>query len=177
MTVTRVLVVCTANVCRSPMAEQLLRHRLGDARVEVASAGVAARSGQPMSPLAQAVLREVGVPVLTHESRRLEPELVTAADLVLTATREHRTAVVGESPRALRRTFTIRELARLARAAGAGGPDGPRVPDVARLRGAVPPHDPGADDLDDPHGGPRAGYLACRDLLMADLDAIAPLLR
>jgi protein-tyrosine phosphatase len=167
----RLLVVCTANICRSPMAQSMLVHRLGPAW-QVASAGTLARPGQPMTPMAAEVVAARGIPLVEHRSRRLEPALVEAADLILTATREHRAAVVGMVPRALRRTVTLRELARLARL---GGPAA-SVAELVALRGAVVPARPEDDDLEDPYGGPREGYEQCAALVAADLDAILPAL-
>ncbi|MEZ0493332.1 low molecular weight phosphatase family protein [Kineococcus sp. TBRC 1896] len=164
-----VLLVCTANVSRSPMAASLLRHhlleRFGEraATIRVASAGTAALAGVPVDRDVATVLRTLGRPDLTggDPARQLDAGLVRAADLVLTMTREQRGAVIALVPPAQRRVFTVLELARIARMLGAQG----RLPASASpatgwkaLVGAAPawrgptaPRDPAGDDVDDVH--------------------------
>lgn len=115
----RILVVCTGNVCRSPLAEQLLQTRLG-ARALVRSAGVQGLDDAPMDPDAAAELVRRGGDPAGFRSRRLQPIDIRAADLVLTMTIAQRSQVLTEEPTALDRTFTLRELAHLL-----GSPDGP----------------------------------------------------
>lgn len=109
----RVLFVCIGNVCRSPFGERLLAERVRGSGIEVASAGVSALVGEPMSPEAAAQLEQHGGSAEGFVSRQLTPSMVREADLVLTATRELRSRVLAESPAALRRTFTVLELAAL----------------------------------------------------------------
>ncbi len=70
-----ILLVCRANVCRSPMAEALLRHRLEQLglshRVRIASAGTSAVAGAPPDPRGRSVLAERGVPMTRRRSRPL----------------------------------------------------------------------------------------------------------
>jgi protein-tyrosine phosphatase len=127
----RVLFVCIGNVCRSPVGERLLAARLPRERFVVESAGVGAMVGYAMSKYAAAELRSYGGDSTAFAARQLEPEMVEQADLVLTATRELRSAVLAEAPNALRRTFTILEFAALAAAAEGQGPG-----DVVKWAGA-----------------------------------------
>jgi protein-tyrosine phosphatase len=109
-----VLVVCLGNLCRSPLAERLLRLRVADSPdVRVTSAGAHAVVGAPMDALAATELARLGGDPADFAARQLTSEVVTSADLVLTATRELRGQVVALAPSALKRTFTLLELATL----------------------------------------------------------------
>jgi protein-tyrosine phosphatase len=117
----RILLVCTGNICRSPLAERLMRVRLtaelGSAAADsfhVSSAGTRAWEGLSMDRTAARELLRLGGNPAGFRSRQLVAPQVEGADLVLTATVAHRSAVLSETPEALRRTFTIRELAVLA---------------------------------------------------------------
>lgn len=159
---TRILVVCTGNVCRSPLIERLLQAALDDAfepgAVDVGSAGTGALVGAPMDERAARVLQDLGGNAEDFIARRLEPRLVANASLVLTATREHRAAVVRLHPRALCHTFTVRELAALLSVADAGKlPADPaaRVAALAGLarqaRGRLPRQNLESLDIVDPY--------------------------
>lgn len=108
----RILIVCTANIRRSPMAEYLLRMALHQGgRIEVTSAGTRGFDNAPMDPPAAAQLRRLGGDPIGFRSRPLTDQLCEQADLILTAMRAHRSAVLERVPRALRRTFTLLEFA------------------------------------------------------------------
>ncbi len=116
----RILVVCTGNLCRSPLTERLLRTRL-DAGLgpyaeffQISSAGIRGLDAYEMDHRAAEELRRLGGDPSGFRSRSLTETQVTAADLVLTAGREHRSGVLREAPGALRRTFTLTEFANLA---------------------------------------------------------------
>ena len=95
----RILVVCIGNICRSPMAEGLLRLRLaGRTGVTVGSAGIAARVGEPADPMAQGLMRERGIDIAGHRARQLTPELAGAHDLVLVMEQEHERALLEIAP-------------------------------------------------------------------------------
>lgn len=114
-----VLVVCTGNVCRSPMAEMLFRAglaaRFGDRHTEISvtSAGTCVRPGSTLDERTADWLCDVGIDKRPFVPRQLDSQMITEAELVLTLTREHRRAVLGLTPKAVRYTFTLRELARL----------------------------------------------------------------
>src|SRR3954469_14787857 len=102
----RILVVCTGNICRSPMAQAFLadglRQRLGDEAFAehfvVESAGTHGLTGEPIEPSAAEVLGTHGVALDTFAARVLAAEHIEGADLVLTATRDQRAAVVTLAP-------------------------------------------------------------------------------
>ncbi|KGN31698.1 protein-tyrosine-phosphatase [Knoellia sinensis KCTC 19936] len=101
----RIAVVCTGNICRSPMGEWLLREALEDAgleTVEVSSAGTSSEeSGNPMDPRTVAVLRRNGHGDRGwsgHQARRFREEDFAAVDLVLAADRGHERALLRLAP-------------------------------------------------------------------------------
>lgn len=109
----RILAVCTANICRSPMVEILLRRRLDPKHFEVASAGIQGWREAPVDSMVVLELERFGASAEGFASRALEQQLVDDADLILTATSDHRSEVLSRYPHALRRTFTVREFASL----------------------------------------------------------------
>jgi protein-tyrosine phosphatase len=141
-----VLCVCTANVCRSPAAELLLRSglraRLGPAEaataVVVDSAGTWATPGRPVEPGTASALRRAGVDageVAAARSTRLTREAVAGADLVIASTAEHVRAVWRLQLASRHRTFTLGELARWTE--GISGDDLPAGSAGARLRALI----------------------------------------
>lgn len=190
MTPYRILVVCTANSCRSPMAERLLTGELtaaGVSDVVVTSAGTHARPygyvGRPMDPRADAELRRRGVQGGEEfRSRQLERPYAAAADLVLTADRSHRDAVAALEPAAARRSFTLRELAFLLVDVNAvtGRTVAERGAELARRaaggRGLSRPDQPSDFDLPDPVDGDPAGFTRCADRILAATTQLVSLL-
>jgi protein-tyrosine-phosphatase len=94
--ITNVLLVCTGNICRSPLAEALLLRTLKERGIEgvtVTSAGTGAWDGAPASEGAYLVGLERGLDLSGHRARLLTRELVEDADLILTMARHHRARV------------------------------------------------------------------------------------
>ncbi len=87
----KTLFVCTANLCRSPMAEAIFNDLADEAGLpfEAESAGVSAREGYDMAPYAREALSEIGVRVGGHRSRRTTERILDAADLILVMGRGH----------------------------------------------------------------------------------------
>ena len=113
-----ILVVCTGNTCRSPMAELLCRKMIadrlgcnisevGDRGVQVMSAGISAMIGSRPSPEAVGVMSEMGLNLSAHESQPLNEKLVKHADIIWTMTRAHRQAIVNQWPDAAVRTKVL----------------------------------------------------------------------
>jgi protein-tyrosine phosphatase len=153
-----ILTVCSGNICRSPIAQQLLRARLADAPTpfQVLSAGTIAASGQHMTDEAVAQSRRFGGRPDGHLSTPLSERLIARSQLVLTATRDHRAAVASLLPRASRVAFTLNQFARLAASidlaelASLASPID-RVAAVAAQRGYAQPETPEDDDIEDPY--------------------------
>lgn len=169
-----VLVVCTANVCRSPAAEIELRAALGPGGVRVTSAGLRARAGQTMAP---EIARLLGASPNDVVARQLTPEMIREADLLLTMTRRQRSVVVASVPASLRRTFTLREFAgltALAHKAGAVPDDGSLVERLAAVTVAAPRFRSGRsagddDDIEDPSEQGEAAYVQAVRLVRASV--------
>lgn len=88
-----ILVVCTGNICRSPMAEGLLRQMLSQGRgpgIHVHSAGTHGLDGEPAAAFAIQAVSEMGVDISGHRARSLDREMVSEADLILVMEPFHR---------------------------------------------------------------------------------------
>jgi protein-tyrosine phosphatase len=183
-----VLFVCTGNICRSPLAEQLFRSRTvgGGVLLSTSSAGTDARVGERMTPQAAALSLRYGGDPSQHRAVPIGAALIRESGLILTATRRHRAEVVSLVPRASRYTFTLREFARLVEAPretdAVGQPairTGPGfdleefVRDAASLRGHGPVMPTAADDdIVDPYRREQAVYDEAGSLIDEAITAI-----
>jgi protein-tyrosine phosphatase len=163
-----ILVVCTANRVRSPIAAALLTAECARRRadVKVSSAGLL-RGGHPAEPFAVEIGAEHGLDLARHVSRQVTSELLQRSDLVVAMTRDHLRQLAVVDPTALPRLLTLKDVARTfhrlpatglalreaVAAATAGRSIGSMLGDVAD------------DDVADPMGGPIEGYRA----LLAEL--------
>jgi protein-tyrosine phosphatase len=168
------------------LARQALANRPGAAvRVQISSAGSHAEAGHPMHPYTESTLRERGADPDGFASRRLSADLVTAADLILTADRQQRAACVTLAPSAVHRTFTLRQFGRFAEAFPAELLAGTSEPherllalrdQVKVLRAELPVVPGELADLADPVLGPPAAFERCADEISDVLDAIVDLI-
>lgn len=127
----KVLVICSGNICRSPMVAEYLRHRAAHAGLPhllVASAGTLGIEERPAAPEAIATLREVGLDLSSHRSRGIVESDVRSSDLIIAMARDHVEYMLGAFPEAAERILLLR----------------------AFETGTVP--DALADDLEDPIG-------------------------
>lgn len=149
-----VLVVCTANICRSPMGAALLRHALGGQpeplrSLQVRSAGVAARSGAPVTDYSAVSLRKVGIDISDHASRPVTQELLDGALAVLCMTEDHRASIAETARPAPANLWLFREF----------------MPAGSER------------EIPDPYGSPLRVYDACRDEMVEALPSLIEALR
>jgi protein-tyrosine-phosphatase len=151
---TAILVVCTGNICRSPMAEGFLRdaliRRFGERAPAVSSAGTIGWTGSPASPESVVAAGERGSDIEAHQARELRPQMIEGADLILCMAGEHREAVGDEVLEALPPAQPTDDPGALV----------DRVAAANELRfagGARNPHD---EDISDPLGLPLDTYRA-----------------
>jgi len=96
----KVLFVCTGNICRSPMAEGLLKKMAKNNQwpLEVQSAGLAAFNGVPATPEAVEACQEKGIDISIHQSQPLSKTLVLESTLILTMTDKHKESILRKMP-------------------------------------------------------------------------------
>ncbi len=158
-----ILVVCTANQCRSPLTAAVLRARLFSRAVDVTveSAGLG-ESGYAATPPTIEAAARAGFDLSDHLSSRLDADQLARADLVLGMERRHVREAVALDPHAWPHAFTLRELVRRGDAIGSR----PRGEDLAawlgRAHAGRRPADmlgtSREDDVADPTGDPLADY-------------------
>jgi tRNA threonylcarbamoyl adenosine modification protein (Sua5/YciO/YrdC/YwlC family) len=143
-----VLMICTGNTCRSPMAELLMRQRLAkhkncrpeeleDKGFIVRSAGLAAATGCPPAAEAVAIMHEHGMDLTPHETQPITEQMVRHADLILAMTSGHLASIVSRWPDAADRAMLL-------------------LPDEA--------------DVPDPIGSPVDAYRRCAELLKVGVE-------
>jgi protein-tyrosine-phosphatase len=144
-----IIVVCTANICRSPMAAALLQHALVAQpevfkSVRVTSAGVSARPGEPVSQNSVLALKKVGLDISQHRAQPLTQRMLDEAVAVLCMTDSHRAMIQLQADPVPRNLFLFREF----------------VP------GAV------EREIGDPYGGPLSVYEATRDEMVESIPSL-----
>lgn len=149
-----IVTVCTANICRSPMAEALLRHALGAQpeplkSLKIVSAGVAARPGDRVSENSVTALKKVGLDIKAHTSQPLTQELIENALAVICMTESHRAMIQFNFDPVPRHVYLFREFM-------------PRSADK---------------EIGDPYGGPLAEYEACRDEMVEAIPSLVEFLK
>ena len=167
---TEILVLCTANVCRSVMAGAFLARRLAAAgeAVRVSSAGLL-RDGDPPPTEVVSVMADHGIDVSGHRSRVADSGTLVTSDLILAMSRDQVRQVAVITPSIWSRVFTLKEFVRRSEQVGIR-PDGTPLAawreqaHVGRDRMALLGDSP-EDDIADPFGGPLEAYVSAAALI------------
>lgn len=149
-----IIVVCTANICRSPMAERLLAHALAAEPaplndLKVASAGISAYQGDPSSQNSLLALKSVNISLDDHRSQQISQELLDRAFAVFCMTQTHRSLIEAHFHRQPPYMYLFRELM--------GGNASLEIPD--------------------PFGRSLSHYETCRDAMVEAIPSILEFLR
>jgi protein-tyrosine-phosphatase len=149
-----IVAVCTANICRSPMAAALLGHALAAQRepmrsLKVVSAGVAARLGDNVSENSVLALKKVGLDISRHRSQPLTQEMLDDAVAVLCMTESHRAMIQIQADPVPRNLLLFRQFL-------AGTRD---------------------KEIGDPYGGPFSLYESVRDEMVESIPSLVEYLK
>lgn len=149
-----ILIVCTGNICRSPMGEGLLKHALSGQpeplkSLKVLSAGVASRTGEPISENSVTALKKAGIDISGQRSQALTQELLDGALAIFGMTESHR-AIIQLRAR-------------------------PIPPQLHLFREFLPP--PAEKEIGDPYGGPLKLYETCRDEMVEAIPSLIAFLK
>lgn len=173
-----VLVVCAANLVRSPVGEAALRagaDRHGFSSFHVSSGGISAAPGGPPPPELLEVVRFFFLDLSEHRSRVVTRDDVRRHDLVLAMTEEQRAAVQSLLPAATPRVFTVKEFVRLTAdlptLRAHDGDIGAWVQAAHRARPRTPAP-PQPEDVEDAYGRSMARYRACVKEIVGLMDRV-----
>ncbi len=149
-----IVTVCTANICRSPMAEALLRHALKAQpeplkSIKIVSAGVAARPGDRVSENSVTALKKVGLDIKAHTSQPLTKQLLDEAVAIFCMTESHRAMIQLTFDPVPRHVYLFREF----------------MPRAAEK------------EIGDPYGGPLNEYESCRDEMVEAIPSLVEFLK
>lgn len=121
MKFSRILIVCTGNICRSPVAEALLKARVPQV---VESAGIGALVGREVDPSARRLAAEGGLDLSRHRARQITQDVINHADLILVMSENQRRAIGHIAPAATGKTMLFgRWLGEGAKSGGEEIPD------------------------------------------------------
>ncbi|GAA0841525.1 protein-tyrosine-phosphatase [Marinobacter szutsaonensis] len=103
-----ILIVCVGNICRSPMAEYLLRARLHEqSGKQIHSAGIGALVDKPADETALELLKEQGIDATGHRARQVTQKMLASADLILAMEEGHLKRLHEIAPQIRGRAFLL----------------------------------------------------------------------
>jgi protein-tyrosine-phosphatase len=109
-----ILFICSANMCRSPMAEalfaNLLKQRATDMDWQVSSAGVWAYDGNRASEGAVKALQRIGIDLSNHRSQSISKDMMLENDLILVMERNHKEALQAAYPKLAYKIYLLAEM-------------------------------------------------------------------
>jgi protein-tyrosine-phosphatase len=149
-----IVTVCTANICRSPMAAALLQHALAAQpeplrSIKVISAGVSPHPGEPVSENSVTALKKVGLNISGHRSQALTQQMLDQAEFVFCMTESHRSMIQVQAHPVPKHLFLFREF--------------------------LPP--PLDREIPDPYGGPLKVYEAARDEMVEAIPSLVEFIK
>lgn len=172
------LVVCTANQCRSPLGEFLLRRAAEQHGLDwyVSSAGTHALAGQPMHPNTHRLLVSRRFDIGDWCTTALDSDLLNSADVILTATRQHSSYLAGAQPQISGKVLPLMRFARRIAIGRQCGQDsaqnGALLEMLEVVRNVAVAGVGDADDLPDPVGQPYRKFKSCARLIDTAIDSI-----
>ena len=109
----KIMFVCHGNICRSPMAEAILKKMVyaENLDVQVESRGTSVYTEDPINPKSAEALATIGIKNVTHSSKQISKTDIEEADIVLTMTQQHKLSLVKTFPDFRYKIFTLAEYA------------------------------------------------------------------
>lgn len=106
--INKIVLVCTGNTCRSPMAEGLMKHFLGtNSGIEIVSRGLMVLLTEPANEMAIEIMSDMGIDISKHHSSPFDEEEIHEDTLILTMTERHKAVLSGHDLKG--QLFTIKE--------------------------------------------------------------------